>query len=81
MAGTFDELVSIIGVTLAQRVIGRMGGKRVCIRKRLDKVRDLYLAAQMYYDAQPIGKGARELKCKTDTLRVLRRTLPKNYQP
>lgn len=75
----FALLAQIIGPTLTEAVMDKMGGQHVKIRKRFDLVWEEYMKDQLFYDNCTLEEGAAKLRCQKVTLKKLRATMPKTY--
>lgn len=75
MPSDFDILASIIGPVLTGKVIAKLGGRHITIRKRFASVQDMYWEERARYDDPKMTPklGAVRLGCSISCFVQLRR--------
>lgn len=73
MASNFDELAEIVGPVLTKKIMEKMGGRILKIRKRMISIQAQYLDEEFFYsEGCTLADGARRLGCTKQTLANLR---------
>lgn len=73
MPNGFEQLAAILGPALTNKVMSKLGGKLIRIRKRFISIRAQYEDEEAYFEGGcTLEDGARRLGCTKRTLSGLR---------